>query len=570
MLVRRALIQSKPYLRHRQVIIRTFYDAQTRDDTIFAPATSVDPLKGSPLAVIRISGPRTEHVIKQLTSKQGSDGASRDSRRCFEPRKATLTRFFSPETDELLDIGLVIWFPAPNSYTGEDVSELHLHGSKAIVTKTLDVLGRMPKLRPAEPGEFSRRAVANGKLSLIQAESLPDLISAQTDQQRQLALRGLSGATRKKYEVWSEQLTRILAHLEASIDFGEDELLGEDRVVNECINKIRRLSQDLAEFIRITSRCRELVRAGAKATILGPPNAGKSTFMNILCGREKSIVSDLSGTTRDVVEHSMELGGHVVTLCDTAGLKKQEESSLDRGGDQSNAILERHGLIEREGIKKALSSARLADLILYLVDGSRLNEGPDWQTGLSHLAEDVAMNLRLGLDGSDASGLELEEEKEESNQKRVRIVINKIDKTSDEIIGREKCVKDYLIGALRRTLVGDNSLGLKTRPVLDVDFISCKTGENLSELVKSIQHDFDVILAPGKQSNQFDFVNERHASLLSSSRRHLELAGGLDLARIDEMAQHVRESVDYLSRISGRVTNDQVLDIVFRDFCIGK
>lgn len=537
------------------MFIRTFYDSQTKNDTIFAPSTAIDPTKGSPLAVIRISGPRTALVIDHLTSRVNPNKDSRNKRILFEPRKATVTKFFSQDTNELIDIGLVLWFPGPHSYTGEDVAEFHLHGSRAIVTKTLNILGRLPKTRPAEPGEFTRRAVENGKMSILQAESLPELIASQTDQQRQLAMRGLSGATRKKYEHWIEQLTGILAHLEASIDFGEDELLGEEKVVNECLLKIRKLSQALEDFIKVTSRCRDLVRAGAKATILGPPNAGKSTFMNLLCRSEKSIVSDLSGTTRDVVEHSFELGGHIVTICDTAGLREfSQKSYLHNETDLSREVLEKHDLIERAGIRKAYASAQSADLILYLVDGGGLSS-VDWKRDLDLLAEEVAKNLK--------SLKELEGDNKalrENNGKRVRIVVNKIDKIGGEIKNRRKCVRDYLISALE----------LNSSAITSVDFISCKTGENVDDLLKDLQQEFDVILAPGKKDDQFDFVNERHASLLISTQRHLHLASGLSLVRIDEMAQHVRESVDYLSRIVGRVTNDQVLDIVFRDFCIGK
>lgn len=542
--------------------VRTFYDSQTRKDTIFAPSTSINPSKGSPLGVVRISGPRTQAVIKQLTSKRLNDDDTACAEFSFIPRRATLAKIFSPDKKELIDIGILLWFPGPNSYTGEDVGELHLHGSKAILTKTLDVLGKLPQLRPAEPGEFTRRAVLNGRMSLMQAESLPELISSQTDQQRRLALAGLSGVTRNKYDSWKQDLTNILAHLEASIDFGEDELLGEKNVVSDCILKIRKLTAELSEFIIVSNHCRELVKGGARATILGSPNVGKSTFMNILCHREKSIVSDLSGTTRDVVEHCFELGGHTVTLCDTAGLKQYNDSvdSCEKT-DDNQSILEKHDQIEREGIKRALASARTADLIIYLIDGSELCS-LELDRKLDKLARDITKNLES-----------LSEDASLSREKTIRIVINKIDLTAnnDKLKNNRNYVKDHLIGSMKRYA---GNLADSTQMSVGVDFISCKTGENLSQLLENIKQDLDNILAPTSgdcsERNQFDFVNERHTSLLISTKRHLQTAGKLELRNIDEMAQHVRESVDYLSRIVGEVTNEQVLDIVFRDFCIGK
>lgn len=291
------------FFRPATTSIRFFYDIRTKNDTIFAPASTIQPQKGSPLGIIRISGDKTEQVIFKMTQldclRQGQNNTDLNhiiKKRSILPRYATVSNIIDPDKGDLVDIGMVIWFPKPNSYTGDDVCELHLHGSNAIISRVLNILGALDGLRPAEPGEFTRRAVMNGKMSLMQAESLPDLIASQTDSQRKLALSGLDGSTRKKYDTWSERLIIILAHLEASIDFGEDELIGEKSVIEECIKKLEEITEEIALYINISSQRRDLVQTGFRAVILGRPNAGKSTFMNLLCGKDKSIVSDLQGT----------------------------------------------------------------------------------------------------------------------------------------------------------------------------------------------------------------------------------------------------------------------------------
>lgn len=484
--------------------MRYFYDANTKNATIFAPASSIDSIKGSPLGIIRISGPRSRATMRKFTLKTP------------KPRVATLSRLYHEDMKELIDSGLLLWFPKPNSYTGEDVCEFHLHGSRAIMTKMLDLLSSEKGLRPAEPGEFTRRAVKNGKMSLVQAESLVDLIASQTENQRKLALEGLCGSTRDKYQSWIIRLVDILAHLEASIDFGEDELIGEHSVVRNCCKNLQALAQEISNYLESSGRCRHFVQSGFKVVILGKPNAGKSTFMNLLCKKEKSIVSDLRGTTRDIVEQSFDLAGHAISLQDTAGLR----NDLDLNNRQDQ--------IEQEGIRRALDAARNADVIIYLMDATSIEA--------NHIPEELdtlAKILECPLDS-----------------KIFHLVVNKIDLNP----GIEAILSD--------------KFG-------ELNFISCKTEHNFSRLVNDLARkltqamDVDQQQVNG-QSKKLDYVNERHLALLKSTHRHLERAGTLDIRTIDEMAQHVRESVDYLSRIVGTVSNEQVFDIIFRDFCIGK
>jgi len=530
---------------------RLFYDSRTKNDTIFAPSTHIASPGGSPLGVIRVSGSKTCQVCEQMTRRTPLRIRSTKDlikKKTIQPREATLTRFLAPETDELIDIGLTLWFPGPHSYTGEDVSEFHLHGSQAIMRSILTNLGKISGLRPAEPGEFTRRAVLNKKLTLMQAESLLDLISSNTESQRRLALKGLGGSTRLKYESWIQALIRILAHLEASIDFGEDELIGEVSVVNKCLLDIRKLSEEIASFIEVSSRCRNYVRSGFKIAILGKPNVGKSTFMNVLCKQDKSIVADLSGTTRDVIEHSFELGGHALTICDTAGLRDLPDDA------PSQTLLQLHDLVEREGIRRALEAAKGADLVLYLIDGSNL-KGHD--TDLNDIIEELSNVSRvLGVG---------------SKPRVINLVINKIDLCESAIN------MNGMVSKLRSALIANSIMGTS----IDISLISCATLENINSLVSQITSNLKSLISNAQstkidlkeskiESSNSDYVNERHLSLLTSTQKHLQQASEMDMSTIDHLAQHVRESVGYLSLIVGSVTNDRVIDIIFRDFCIGK
>lgn len=546
-------------LRSITIPVRLFYDARTKNDTIFAPASTIEPRKGSPLGIIRIAGTKTEQVVHQLTQLEclrqestTNDPSQVIKKGSIRPRYATVSKIIDPSKNDLVDIAMVIWFPKPNSYTGDDVCELHLHGSYAILSRILNILGAMDGLRPAEPGEFTRRAVINGKMSLAQAESLPDLIASQTEFQRKLALSGLDGTTRKKYDSWSQSLINILAHLEASIDFGEDELIGEKSVVEECVRKLKHITEEVAIYIKISSQRRDLVQTGFRAVILGRPNAGKSTFMNLLCGKDKSIVSDLQGTTRDVVEHCFEFAGHAITLYDTAGLRdlNLQYDSIKRNNVE-RYMFDNHDSVEKEGIRRALEVARQADVVLYLVDGSKfIGDTREFQDVISELKE------VLGVLNCD------------KDMKIVHLIINKVDLN-------DKLLDDKVIE--RFNIISEENLGVK------VSFISCITEKNLDLFVRDLTTRLNKLIIDltdsyTTQSTKFkhditgelNHVNERHLSLLKSVEKHLREGSKLNLDTIDEMAQHVRESLDYLSRIVGSVTNEQVLDVIFRDFCIGK
>lgn len=551
------LLKFVPLALNFKLFQRYFYDSRAKNDTIFALASHLSPSRGSPLVVVRVSGSKCSQVIQDITGSiiPGNNNESlpdcslKALRKTITPRHATFMSLRNPETGDLVDRGLLIWFPSPGSYTGEDVCEFHLHGSRAIVTSVLNILGSFEGLRPAEPGEFTRRAVMNGKMSLLQAESLPDLIASQTEYQRKLALKGLDGMSRKKYDSWITRLVQVLAHLEASIDFGEDDLIGEERVVEDCFKQIQSLIEEMSRYVEINVRSRQLSQHGARIAILGKPNSGKSTLMNLLCGREKSIVSDLSGTTRDIVEHSLEFAGHLITLCDTAGLKNLDLSKSANPQISSETLLQKHDKIEQEGIKRALEVARKSDIIIYMIDGIRFSIAS---------IDTVISELRTVMGVLD----------EEASSRNIHLVINKIDLNQELYAGN-------FVELLEASL--DKHSDLQSYNII-ISLISCTTQKNMNNFERELSNILGSLTSSEtsqsseelNKPDELDYVNERHLALLKSTLRHLNLARELDIKTIDEMAQHVRESVNYLSQIVGSVSNEQVFDVVFRDFCIGK
>jgi len=295
----------------------------------------------SGVAVIRVSGENAYHVLKKLT--QG---------KMPEPRVATLKKINKIDTNELIDEGVIIWFPGPNSYTGEDLVEFHIHGSKAVISTLLASIALIKKCRLAEPGEFTKRAFQNGKINLLKAESIADLISAETEIQRRQAIEIMEGKSSRKFNSWRQSLIKILSHIEAKID------LPEEALPKNIIEKIKKDSKKIIEEIEKTlndKKVGERIREGFKIAIVGPTNAGKSSLLNYLSQREVAIVSATAGTTRDVIETHLDLKGYPVVISDTAGIR-----------DSKNEI-------EKKGIKLALKRAEEADLRLVVVEPKSLD-----------------------------------------------------------------------------------------------------------------------------------------------------------------------------------------------------
>ena len=295
----------------------------------------------SGIAIVRVSGEDTKKVIKLLTNAE-----------LPKPRVATLRKINKINTSELIDEGIILWFPGPESYTGEDMAEFHIHGSKAVIDALHHSISKIENCRLAEAGEFTKLAFQNGKINLLKAESIADLISAETEIQRQQAVKIMNGKSANKFNNLREKLLKILSHVEAKIDF-PDEDLPEDilknikKISNEVILNIKKILDD--------QKVGERIREGFKIAIIGPTNAGKSSLLNHLSNRDVAIVSEIAGTTRDVIETHLNIDGYPVVVSDTAGIR-----------DSKNEI-------EKKGIKLALDKADNADLKLIVIDAINID-----------------------------------------------------------------------------------------------------------------------------------------------------------------------------------------------------
>lgn len=339
-------------------------------ETIFALATA----RGKAgVAVIRISGPRAKAGAEALCGALPV------------PRQAGLRKLRL--AGEELDEAVVLSFEAGASFTGEEVVELHIHGAVATVSAVLRALGGLDGLRLAEPGEFTRRALENGRLDLAQVEGLADLIEAETEAQRKQALRVLSGAVGVKVDAWRADLVRAAALIEATIDFADEDVPVD--VSPEVLELIGRVRDGIAVELRGIS-AGERVREGFEVAIVGRPNAGKSTLLNALAGREAAITSEVAGTTRDVIEVRMDLAGLAVTLLDTAGLRETED------------------IVESIGIERAISRAKAADLRVFLLDGDEVPLiAPEPGDIVAHGKADLAPREGLAVSGKTGAGIDV-------------------------------------------------------------------------------------------------------------------------------------------------------------------
>jgi tRNA modification GTPase len=295
----------------------------------------------SGIAVIRISGQETSKVIKLLTGKNVP-----------KPRVATVRKINKINTSELIDEGIILWFPGPESYTGEDMAEIQVHGSKAVIDALHSSISNIENCRLAEPGEFTKIAFQNEKINLLKAESIADLISSETEIQRQQAIKIMNGKSADQFNLLREKLLKILSHVEAKIDFPDEDL------PNNILKEIQKSSDEVIkniEKILNDQKVGETIREGFKIAILGPTNAGKSSLLNHLSNRDVAIVSEIAGTTRDVIETHLNINGYPVIVSDTAGIRESKNE------------------IERKGIKLSLNRAEEADLKLVVVDAKNLD-----------------------------------------------------------------------------------------------------------------------------------------------------------------------------------------------------
>jgi tRNA modification GTPase len=442
-------------------------------DTIFALSSGRPPVA---VAVIRVSGPRARAALETLAG------------RVPEPRRARLTRLRDRPGGDVLDEALTLWFPAPNSETGEDVAELQVHGGQAVIASVLNALGRIEGLRPAEPGEFTRRAFENGRLDLTAVDGLADLIFAETEAQRRQAYRQLAGTLGQRVENWRSRLIEAQALVEAGIDFSDQGDVP-DKLLAPALVAARSLREEIAAALADDKRG-ERLRDGLVVAIAGPPNAGKSSLLNRLARRDVAIVTPYAGTTRDVIEVHLDLEGYPVTLLDTAGIRDTQDP------------------VEIEGVRRARARAAAADLVLWVTDATADLVGRD-------------------PGGGTASSWQ---------------VRNKID-----LAGRD----------------------LKPSPCTSGEAfpISALTGAGLAELIAGLTRFAGAALAGAEASL---VTRERHRGALRKVVEALDRALGEGAGREDIVAEELRLAARGLGRITGRVDVEDILDVIFRDFCIGK
>jgi len=306
----------------------------------------------SGIAIIRVSGPDTKEVIKKLTNST-----------LPKPRQATKKKFNKINTNELIDEGILLWFPGPESYTGEDMAEIHVHGSRAVIEAIQDTISSIENCRLAEPGEFTKIAFQNGKINLLKAESISDLISSETEIQRQQAIKIMSGKSSEKFNLIREKLLKILSNVEAKIDFPEDDLPKD--VVKSIKIESKNIRDEIQKILN-DQKVGERIREGFKVAIIGPPNVGKSSLLNYLSKRDVAIVSEIAGTTRDVIEVHLNIDGYPVIMSDTAGIRESKNE------------------IEEKGVKLAFQRAQDADLNLILLEP----KSTDFSSFLNDLADE--------------------------------------------------------------------------------------------------------------------------------------------------------------------------------------
>lgn len=433
-------------------------------DTIYALSSGGLP---SGVAVVRISGSRTRDVLSNLCGEVPT------------PRVAAL-RSIRSRNEDIIDQGLVLFFPLPHSFTGEDVAELQVHGGKAVIDAILAELAALD-CRHAEAGEFSRRAFQNGKLDLVEIEGLADLISAETEMQRRLAVEHSSGHLSHLYEGWARRLTHARAMIEAELDFAdEDDVPGS--VAQSIWPDMSRLRQEIANHLE-GAPIAEIIRDGLNVVIAGAPNAGKSSLMNALARRDVAIVTEVAGTTRDVLSVDLSLAGFSIKLFDTAGLRDTDD------------------IVEREGIRRARVALENADLVLFL------SESPE---GFSAFPlQGTAVRVGTKID----SGAYL------------------WDKANADVL------------------------------------ISAKTGEGIDALIERIA---DHLPKLNSASNFSLPSRRRHVDCLREAGKAVSSSLEAAQAGLDIQAEYLRVASDSLGRITGRVDVEDLLSVIFSEFCIGK
>jgi tRNA modification GTPase len=488
--------------------------------TIFALSSGRGP---AAIAVVRISGPRAGDALKRLSGKIPA------------PRQAALARIRDPASHDIIDEALALWFPAPHSETGEDVAELQLHGGRAVIAAVLAALSALEGLRPAEAGEFTRRAFENGKLDLTAVEGLADLVMAETQGQRRQAFRQMKGLLGGRAETWRQRLIQALALVEAAIDFSDEADVPEN-LLAPALAIARELETEIAAALADGGRG-ERLREGLVVAIAGPPNAGKSTLLNRIARREAAIVSPYAGTTRDVIEVHLDLEGWPVTLLDTAGIRDTDDP------------------VELEGVRRARERAGAADLVLWVVDA-----GESAGSGEAAASNEVKSTEKAGC-GPPTWLIRNKIDLIKVPKQRSELKVHSIT-TSDATFDLNKSLKNIA----KKELTDKNESGPAKS---DLEFnISAVTGEGFEPLLAQLARHAEEFLSGAESAL---VTRERHRRALEDVLAALRRAQARDVAgREDLLAEELRITARALGRLTGRVDVEDILDVIFRDFCIGK
>ncbi|XP_052805727.1 tRNA modification GTPase GTPBP3, mitochondrial-like [Mya arenaria] len=541
---------------HKKCVLARFYSHAvngnyTHDSTIFSLSSGHGKCG---VAVVRVSGPATWSVLQNIAQFKEKPA----------PRLALVRKLVNPNTRIVIDKGLVLYFQGPHSFTGEDSAEFQVHGGPAVVAALLGALHGVPGCRQALPGEFTKRAFQNAKLDLTEVEGLGDLIHAETEVQRRQALRQMEGDLGHLYQQWRTDIIKSVADLEAFIDFSEDQDI-EDEVVQQVHARVGKLNDEIARHLD-DKRQGERLREGVHVAIIGEPNVGKSSLLNAICQRPAAIVNDVAGTTRDVIETHVSLGGYPVLLSDTAGLRETEDK------------------VEKEGVRRALQRAQQADVKVLVFDISRLQGQREplrnMYQFIQHEIETLGLNdFNKEEHPDNVFDVRTKSKKNErvsyssSFLKDYIIVFNKLDIVEEiniqNIIGqsKERSVQTNTVEADEQH---GNGVPIVTEGDLTTYCISCTSGKGMDALVTALTRKVEQMCG-NPLSGHPSLTQARHRAHLTACVAHLDhFRSGRPGGDIVLQSESLRRALREIGKLTGRITTEDILDVIFHDFCIGK
>ncbi|GFO36981.1 tRNA modification GTPase mnme [Plakobranchus ocellatus] len=470
------------------------------------------------VAVLRVSGPKSAVALQQICG-----GVPK-------MRKASLRRLYDPISKELLDKSLVLWFPGPQSFTGEDCAEFHVHGGPAVIKSVLTALSSIPDMHPAQPGEFTKQAFLNGKLDLTEVEGLGDLIHAETEVQRKQALRQMDGDLKVLYSNWRTRLLKCLANTEAFIDFHEEENI-EDDILENVFADTSSLNDEIKKHLN-DNRQGERLRDGLNVVIAGEPNVGKSSLLNSICQRPAAIVSPIAGTTRDIVETALNIAGYPVLFSDTAGLRETNDP------------------IEKEGVIRAVKRVMSSDITIFVVDVQKqsqmLQEAVSLKDFLAYYKNILGLTSETENNPSGCVNKENQMALVIDNSSEMLVVLNKIDLIE--------------FSSVSKFLNGNED---------HVCAVSCVTGQGFDDFMENLVKKVKLLCGDPLQGSP-SLTQARHRHHLGKCCLQLDQFAHMLSHDVVMAAERLRLAAGELGQVTGAVSAEDVLDVIFRDFCIGK